>query len=114
MVGVMTNRMRRRLWVKLAAGLLFAVVAYGVMYAAAMTPRRVLINGVVEDDGVFSSCPYAVTPQFSTPLPPRIASAFFALAHWADRRIRPHVWGDGHSMATSQGSVETRSWLVPR
>ena len=86
----MTARPRRRFWLKLAAGLLFAVVAYGGAYSAMVVAARGSVFG------------------WSATLPPAVPvylhlftlygdelRPFFAPAHWVDRTLlRPEFWGE--------------------
>ena len=81
------ERKRCRLWLKLAAGLLFAVVAYGGAYLACMQRLRVPI--------VVDTCWPARELVRSEPGYPRpIVRHFFGPAHWLDRRLRPDEWNE--------------------
>ena len=76
----MTSRPRRRFWLKLTAGLLFAVLAYGSAYLALVTPGM--------SWGGLPRAPAYVVPGYGTaPL-----EVVFAPAHWIDRRVRPSIW----------------------
>ena len=83
---------RRRFWLKLAAGLLFALVAYFGAYVATVGRERAVIvrNGVAMHIVGAKDHPYYHVPLW------RGAHArlipFFAPAHWIDRRLRPQRW----------------------
>ena len=83
----MTTRPRRRFWLKLAAGLLFAVVAYGGAYAAVVKPRTIWPGTpVAPGDFLFPSYGRDYSPES------RWIERFFAPAHFVDRRFRADVW----------------------
>ena len=84
------KRTRRRFWLKLAAGLLFAVVAYGGAYYATVQPGWMIISGVTWGPA---------WPEYRLPVKPStetedLARKFFAPIHWIDRKLRPEFWGD--------------------
>ena len=84
----MTTRPRRRFWLKLAAGLLFAVLAYGGAYS-------VLVDRVTRTGFRYPAQPILwFKPQYRGPkwMSDSVLPRFFALAHWVDRELRPHVW----------------------
>ena len=82
------SRWKRRFWLKLAAGLLFAVVAYGGVYALTVRPSVLSWAGAPGLDGGHVS----LTPDYSLPIPRHVARAFFTPAHRIDRRLRPSRW----------------------
>lgn len=81
---------RRQFWLKLAAGLLFAVGAYGGAYRACVHRQSVWWN----DPAIPDSLAYeiAVEPVYADGRWAGASTAFFWPAHWADRQIRPHLW----------------------
>ena len=80
----MTNSPRRRFWLKLAAGLLFAVLAYGGAYAALLRP-------LPEPCGNRITPTYVPSYAIPGPLP-----TFFRPAHLVDSKIRPRYWDIRH------------------
>ena len=88
----MTARPRRRFWLKLAAGLLFALVAYGGAYAALVRPVTLLpLNFAIATSDAVAGVPRV--PRYALPRwQARAAQTFFAAAHWADRKMRPEFW----------------------
>ena len=84
---------RRRFWLKLAAALLFAVVAYGGAYAAMVKPAGRLV--FLTSRG--SSARLTIVPNYRWSANSRSVKwveSFFRPAHWLDRRLRPGVWND--------------------
>ena len=89
----MTARSRRRFWLKLSAGLLFAVVAYGGAYAVLVKPLRLKQMygmGVYVESGVSARPLY---PHLFSSTAGGELQPVFSLAHWIDRKIRPEFWG---------------------
>ena len=86
----MTSRPRRRFWLKLAAGLLFAVVAYGGAYLACVKPlpTPLLLGGSGWDPT------YYVLPYYDPRIPLQVAGPIFAPALWVDRTLFPERWDD--------------------
>ena len=81
---------RRRFWLKLAAGLLFAVVAYGGLYLGTVEYGRA--TGWTSYP-LLTVTSTRVEPSYRLPLPARVSKAIFAPAHWIDRKCRPAAWG---------------------
>ena len=84
------NRARRCFWLKLAAGLLFAVVAYGGIYGCIV--RCKLIGTVTgEVNGMLRCERYPAYPVIRG-VPEKWIGRLFAPAHWADRWLRSGRW----------------------
>ena len=82
----MTSRPRRRFWLKIAAGLLFAVVAYFGAYYAMMEPRYPAAGQRdPRHRHIFARPRYVVNDM--------LIRRFFVPAHLCDRVLRPDVWG---------------------
>ena len=79
---------RRRFWLKLAAGLLFAVVAYGGAYTVAMTPLPVTFPTPRGEMGTFGEVMVQRWPRY----PSDALAPIFIPAHWLDRNVRPDYW----------------------
>ena len=78
------ERKRRRFWLKLAAGLLFAVVAYGGAYLSTVVPAI----------GYPRLRPERPIPHYRNRNPELqpVLRVVFAPAHWVDERVRPWIW----------------------
>ena len=91
----------RRFWLKLAAGLLFAVVAYGGTYLATMSTFDIIsYHGAV---------PVEQPPPFKkvAAYPHSAAELLFRPAHWIDRTIRPEFWGEADPLQIHE------VWIAP-
>ena len=89
----MTTRPRRRFWLKLAAGLLFAVVAYGGAYAAMVQPAGRIVFGA--PGGGKLPARLTIVPNYRwSAISPAVkwAESFFRPVQWIDRRLRPRTW----------------------
>lgn len=82
------DRKPRRFWLKVAAGLLFAVVAYGGAYVALVTALAPPSAGAWPDPSAPRFPRYDAFGKRE-----RHARVFFTPAHWIDRRLRPGLWG---------------------
>lgn len=94
--------LKRRFWLKLAAGLLFAIVAYGGAYSVLVKraqdlkyPALYFYCGRTDSDrwypplyGFESSFTRARRCGYTQHL-----GTVFAPAHWVDRKLRPETWG---------------------
>ena len=96
-----TKRQRRRFWLKLAAGLLFGVAAYGGAYLAMVRPgNRSWAWGTGLSWGLPATGNTARVAVYMRPawFPgdavtwQERADCFFAPAHWIDRSVRPRFW----------------------
>ena len=86
-IDKMRNQSRHRFWLKLAAGLLFAAVAYGGGYAVLVRPHYPMASFIDPKTGSGGGpgvSRYTIGGEF--------ARALFGPAHRIDRRLRPGVW----------------------
>ena len=93
LVDAVTARLRRRFWLKLAAGLLFAVVAYGGAYAVLVVPLAPPSAGVWPDPSAPRFAHYDAFGRSE-----ERARVFCAPAHWIDQRLRPNFWGSDRAL----------------
>ena len=91
----MTKRPRRGFWLKLAAGVLFAVVAYGGAYVALVEPYRMYLD-------VPSFATYAVDHTGAGTLQKALRRVF-GPANWVDRRLRPRMWMSFEELEAEEG-----------
>ena len=80
------KRPRRRFWLKLSAGLLFAVVVYAGAYA-------LLVSAAIVRSNKSGQARYDV-PWTAGSWQYRVLHAATALARWIDRKLRPEFWRD--------------------
>ena len=85
---------KRRIWLKLAAGLLFAVVSYGAAYYAAVVPRGVFWIGNTAGAGreIVGSEIVAEYPVTASPIVNQRLGSFFLPANQVDRMLRAETW----------------------
>ena len=92
----MTTRPRRRFWLKLAAGLLFAVVAYGGAYGASVwrVPAYKQLDLSKIQFGDMGIRQVGFDPRYAQrPVLNSVVRILFVPAHWLDHQLRPRCWG---------------------
>ena len=104
---------RRRFWLKFAASLLFALVAYGAAYFALVKPLEVAGYTTTVNDATGARYFYTELPTVKvlpgytrSTMATRWLHRVFLPAHWLDRRLRVHVWKTSGTDMPQNGKTE--------